>query len=385
MSDTIPLGDVVEIKGGGTPSRTIKEYWGGSIPWATVKDFKTTTLNSTLETITRDGVLNSATNIVPAGAIIIPTRMAVGKAAISTIDLAINQDLKALLPNEKVDPRFLLHFLLSKSQFLEDRAEGATVKGIKLDLLRSLEFPNIDVVEQRRIAAILDKASAIRRKCDEAVRLADEVLKSAFLEMFFENANDWPRASLRTVAELINGDRSSNYPSGDDIVDSGVIFLNTKNIDESALVFENAVFITAEKFSTLSRGKLRRNDLVITLRGSVGQCAIFDCEYETGFINAQMMIIRPSASILPTYLHRLILHPIIQNKLEATKSGSAIPQLTSKQIGDLEVPLPPLDRQRDFTNLVAVVSRWQRDVKRKLHESERLFASLSQRAFRGEL
>ena len=97
MNELVCLGEIVDIKGGGTPSRSINEYWDGSIPWATVKDFKSTSLESTLESITSDGVANSATNIIPAGSIIVPTRMAVGKAAINTVDLGINQDLKALL------------------------------------------------------------------------------------------------------------------------------------------------------------------------------------------------------------------------------------------------------------------------------------------------
>ena len=143
MNTSIPLGEIVEIRGGGTPSRSVEAYWGGPIPWATVKDFNSTCLDATLESITPEGVVNSATNIIPSGAIIVPTRMAVGKAAINSIDLAINQDLKALLPRENIDQQFLLHFLLSKARFLEDRAQGATVKGIKLDLLRSLEFPNL--------------------------------------------------------------------------------------------------------------------------------------------------------------------------------------------------------------------------------------------------
>ena len=93
------LGDLVEIKGGGTPSRKTPEYWGGEIPWATVKDFKTFELSTTIEKITREGLTNSASNLIPAGSIIVPTRMAVGKAAINLVDMSINQDLKALKIN----------------------------------------------------------------------------------------------------------------------------------------------------------------------------------------------------------------------------------------------------------------------------------------------
>ena len=184
---------------------------------------------------------------------------------------------------------------------------------------------------------------------------------------------------------VINGDRSSNYPSGKDIVAEVVLFLSTKNISNSRIVLSNKQFITKEKFESLSRGKLQRHDLVVTLRGSIGQCAIFDCEYETGFINAQLMILRPSQDLMPTYLHRLMTHPVIQHKLTDTKSGSAIPQLTARQIGDLEIPVPPLDVQREFAEIerrvASVYSKMIADQK----QAEALFGSISQRAFRGEL
>ena len=193
------------------------------------------------------------------------------------------------MPTDCVDSRFLLHFLLSKAQFLEGRAQGATVKGIKLDLLRSLEFPRLPISEQRRIAATLDKADGIRRKREHQIGMAEGVLTSLFQELFFGLKSNWPVMPLREVSELINGDRSKNYPSGKDLVSEGILFLNTKNISNSNLIFDNDIFITKEKFRSLTRGKLKRGDLVITLRGSIGQCAIFDSDHETGFINAQLM------------------------------------------------------------------------------------------------
>ena len=101
MTTTVPLGEVVEIRGGGTPSRSVPDYWDGPIPWATVKDFKSTVLENTQESITPEGVSNSATNVVPSGSIIMPTRMSVGKAEIKLIYIAINQDLKAISPNNQ--------------------------------------------------------------------------------------------------------------------------------------------------------------------------------------------------------------------------------------------------------------------------------------------
>ena len=164
----------------------------------------------------------------------------------------------------------------------------------------------------------------------------------------------WPVVRLKDIAELINGDRSKNYPSGSDIVDSGVLFLNSKNIVNNKLDLRFKNFITQEKFASLSRGKLERNDLVITLRGTLGSCCIFSSKYTTGFINAQMMIIRPTNKVDASYLYYFITSPGTKNRFERLNTGSAVPQLTGKQIGELEIPLPPLDEQK---RIAAILDR----------------------------
>ena len=110
-TDSIPLGDLVEIVGGGTPSRSVPEFWNGGIPWATVKDMTSVELSETQEFISDKGVSTSATRIVPAGSVKMATRMGLGKVAINKIDLAINQDLKALKCNGNLDPKFLLYLM----------------------------------------------------------------------------------------------------------------------------------------------------------------------------------------------------------------------------------------------------------------------------------
>ncbi|WP_341489231.1 restriction endonuclease subunit S [Photobacterium damselae subsp. damselae] len=156
----------------------------------------------------------------------------------------------------------------------------------------------------------------------------------------------WPLVKLKDIAELINGDRSKNYPSGSDIVNSGILFLNSKNIVNNKLDLRFKSFITQEKFESLSRGKLERNDLVITLRGTLGSCCIFNSKYTTGFINAQMMIIRPNSRVDVAYLYYFITSSDTKNRFERLNTGSAVPQLTGKQVGELEIPLPPLEEQK---------------------------------------
>lgn len=156
----------------------------------------------------------------------------------------------------------------------------------------------------------------------------------------------WPVVKLSDVAELINGDRSSNYPSGEDIVEEGILFLSTKNIVENKIDLSQKSFITKEKFDSLGRGKLLKNDLIITLRGTLGSCCIFNTEFDTGFINAQMMIIRCKDEVSNRYLHYYLTSLRVNCEFQRANTGSAVPQLTGRQLAELEIPLPPLDEQK---------------------------------------
>lgn len=382
MNQTIPLGDLVDIQGGGTPSRGVKEYWGGAIPWATVKDFKSNLLSETVESITRQGVMNSATNIIPAGSIIVPTRMAVGKAAINTVDLAINQDLKAILPRAHVDPRFLLHFLLSQATFLETRAQGATVKGIKLDLLRSLEFPNLPLKEQRRIGAILDKADAIRRKHEQVFALADDLFKSTFLDMFGDpvtNPKDWILELLGDLGELDRG-RSRHRPRNDPRLLGGPYpLIQTGDVARAQRVITSHRSTYSEL--GLSQSKLwPKGTLCITIAANIADTAVlgFDACFPDSVVG-----FRPSERVTTEYIRGWF--SFLQEIISDKASRSAQKNINLRILRALEIPVPPIDQQRNFSRFVEKL-QISLELQRKYKtEADLIFASLSQSAFRGEL
>lgn len=304
-------------------------------------------------------------------------------------EAAINEHVfRVSVSQNRADPRFVFRYLQSpggQQQIMSD-FRGATVGGIGRTFVDKVFLPDFDLNKQRRIAGILDKADTIRRKREEVLAMADDFLRSSFGHMFFSSEANWPMTRIKDVAELINGDRSSNYPSGPDIVNDGVLFVSTKNIVDSKLSLHTKAFITPDKFRSLTRGKLKRNDLIVTLRGSVGQVAVFDCEYETGFINAQLMIVRPDeAALMPAYLLQVFTHSNFQNELLAAQSGSAIPQLTAGQIGRMEIPLPPISVQKQFELAYQNVENLMLKLRNDVDHAKRLFSSLSQRAFGGEL
>jgi type I restriction enzyme S subunit len=139
--DVLPFGSIAEkIVGGGTPSRSNPLYWGGRIPWATVKDFSTFDSKRTQESITVQGLKNSSSNLITKGTVITSTRMAVGKAVVYDVDIAINQDLKAIFPKYNLDTNFLYCWFQKNGASLEDLGSGSTVMGLSLSDLRGVAF-----------------------------------------------------------------------------------------------------------------------------------------------------------------------------------------------------------------------------------------------------
>src|SRR5690606_28879710 len=124
--------------------------------------------------------------------------MALGKVVISEIDVAINQDLKAVLVknNELLDTKYLLWFLASNKENIASMGKGATVKGITLDQLRAIKVPLPPLAEQRRIVAILDQADELRQKRQQAIKKLDQLLQATFIEMFGDpvsNPKGWQK------------------------------------------------------------------------------------------------------------------------------------------------------------------------------------------------
>jgi len=155
------LGDMVEkVVGGGTPSRSNPAFWGHGIPWVTVKDFSTFHPRQAQECITKIGLSNSASNLIPAGTLITSTRMALGKALVYEVDVAINQDLKALYVKSCVNVQFLYYWFEHNRPSINDLGSGSTVKGISLAELKRLPFPRLSLPEQAAIATVLSDMDA---------------------------------------------------------------------------------------------------------------------------------------------------------------------------------------------------------------------------------
>lgn len=151
------LDTIFDFIGGGTPDKSKKEFWNGDISWASVKDIKGHYLNKTIDTITKKGLI-AGSSLCNKNEIILVTRISPGKAIITNIETAINQDLKIARLKFQLNKEYLRYcFNYFEEQMYHD-ASGSTVMGVKIDYLNAFLFPLPPLSEQQRIVSAIEKA-----------------------------------------------------------------------------------------------------------------------------------------------------------------------------------------------------------------------------------
>ena len=167
----------------------------------------------------------------------------------------------------------------------------------------------------------------------------------------------WQNGRIKDLPiKIIDGDRSHRYPKVEEFQKEGIIFLNSTIIKDNRLDYENANFISNETFDKLSKGKLKLKDIVLTTRGNgIGKVVLFNNpKYQTGFINAQMLIFRPDAHLLdPVFLYYFFCGENFQRNAKNFATGSAQPQLPIQNLNNIEIFYPIHSNQQKIAAILS--------------------------------
>lgn len=389
----VALGDIVTIKGGGTPEKGNAAYWNGSVPWASVKDFKTTELTKTINSITEAGVAASATNIIPAGSIIVPTRMAVGKAAINAVPMAINQDLKALFVKANVDSRYLLHSILAGASALQRLATGATVKGITLDVLRALPIWLPALSEQKRIASILDQADGYRCDCKGALRTSDALDRAEFSAAFGDprhNPMGWPKRALSELIEPIESGWSPNCldrpATGDEWAVLKLGSVTYGRFDPSANKALPAEILPRKQI------EVHPGDVLFSRKNThdlVAASVLVTEKTERMMMPDLIFRLRPKDEnvLASEFMQAAISFPTLRKHIQSLAGGAAgsMPNISKSKLNAVELIVPPIERQKAYSSFRHALESERRSHLSRISAAESLKKVLEHRAFRGEL
>ena len=383
-----PIKTVAKVISGATPSRDEQSFWNGSIPWITPKELSKLNdpvITETQEMITDTGYQRTSCEMLPIGSVLLSSRAPIGHIAIAGVSMCTNQGFKSLVPNQGVASRYLYWALQSRKDGLIALGRGATFKEVSKPIVEDFELPfPASETEQNRIAAILDKADAIRRKRQQALRLTDDYLRSVFLDMFgdpLSNTHQLPMRPLRDFGEIVTG----NTPPRSEPENYGeaIEWIKSDNINTPSYYLTTA----SERLSSIGAAKARRvpaNSILVTcIAGSpscIGNVAVTDREVA---FNQQINAVVPFDSVDPGFLFTQFL--VGKKKIQNASTNGMKGMVSKGTFSEIEFIAPTIDKQREFGRIFRVLKDLQRKSQEAFNAEELLFASLQQRAFSGQL
>ena len=285
---------------------------------------------------------------------------------------------------ETLHSKFLFYWVQTKAFVLDmiAKATGANYPAVSDRIIKESEIPLPPMDEQKRIAAILDKADNLRRKRQQAIQLADEFLRAVFLDMFGDpvtNPKGWPVKKLCDVGELDRG-KSKHRPRNDPallggkhpLIQTGDVANSKGYITEFTSTYSDVGLLQSKKWPA--------DTLCITIAANIAKTGILT--FESCFPDSVVGFTPNEYSTVEYVQHWL---GFLQQTLEASAPESAQKNINLAILRGLDLPVPPLENQERFSEIVGFIlaNSHKLDVSAGLLSD--LFSALSQKAFAGEL
>lgn len=300
-------------------------------------------------------------------------------------------DILPVMPGSDLDRDYLAWHLLTPEMvaIASSRATGANLPRLSPTSLEELRIWLPDLPEQRRVAKILDKSDVIRARRRVALAQLGTLTQSIFFDMFGDsttNPKGWPEFEIGDICEVKGGKR---LPKGEEYSSVPTPYryirvtdLKLGRVDESTLVY-----LKPEIQEQIARYVVHTGDIIISIAGSIGLVAPVSASLNGANLteNAAKLVPRVRDQYDPVFLATFLLGSHAQGQIGSHIGQVTIEKLALFRIEKIRVPLPPVERQRDFAHRITLVEELGKVQLRALNAVGHLFASVQNRAFRGEL
>lgn len=384
----IKLGDCCKIVSGATPQTHVPEYWGGDIVWLTPKDIANLDdpiIFDSPDKITQAGFASCSTQMLPAGAILVSSRAPIGHVAIAGRALCTNQGFKSLIPDARVDSRYLYHCMKHYAQRLAELGNGATFKEVSKTIVEDFEIPlPTEVNVQHRIAAILDKADAISMKRSAVLTNADQYLRSTFLKLFGDpvaNPKGLPEEPIAEIATVTTGNTPSREVSA--YFGNYIEWIKSDNINTPSHFLTKAIEGLSEAGLRVGRSVPAGSTLITCIAGSpscIGNAALADRPVS---FNQQINALTPKPGIEPEFIYATTLFS--KARIQAASTNGMKGMVSKGALEEVRFILPPPDQREKFVAIFRTVMALIEKLESAASEANMLYGSLAQRAFTGQL
>jgi len=353
--DRTTVGDVCDVLTGGTPKRSVADYWNGDIPWMSSGEINQGVVRSVAEFITPLGMANSNARLLPPGTVMMAlngqgkTR---GKVAILEIETTCNQSLAGMVADGKrLLPTYLFYSLDAQYQAIRNITGDDARNGLNLGILRglSIDLPPLD--EQRRIAEVLrsvdealDRARQVADQCEQVLQLELDSIVAKLL------ADGVAQVKLGEVANVKGGKR---LPKGSAYSDEQTDnpYIRVTDWRDYEIRTNDIRFISDDIAQSIWRYTISKSDLFISIAGSVGLVAAVPTELDGAYLteNAAKICIHDPKTLNATFLLAVLRSSALAEQISKHKGvGGGVPKLALFRIEDLDIPLPDLSVQAEI-------------------------------------
>lgn len=389
--------DVIDVRDG---THDTPKYVSSGYPLVTSKNLKPEGIDfSNVSYISEEDHREiSKRSRVDRGDILFAMIGTIGNPVIVDIDTEFSIKNVALFKFFKspIDAKYFKYLLETPiiTQQLDSEQRGGTQKFVSLKVLRNILIPHPSLEEQRRIAAILDRADAVRRKRQEAIALTEELLRSAFLEMFGDpvtNPKKWVSGTiLDVVANPKNDVRCGPFGTQlkvDEIVSEGIPLLGIENVKGGRFQASTNKYLTPSKAKELAAFSVQAGDVLVTRMGTIGHACVVPQGFREARFSYHLFRVRPNPSrCLSGFLASTIAWSgTFLTQLERLAHGAIMAGLKTADLKEVRFLVPPVDLQKQYLKIVFETEKLLENQKKGMTGDEALFNSLLQRAFRGEL
>lgn len=385
------LKDICNLGSGGTPSRTNPAFFTGNIFWVKISDIENAQagiINDTEEKITEEALQSIGNRLFPKGTLLFAMYGSIGKVAIAGQALSTNQAILGIRPKkgDEIYIPYLKAWFERKKEELVKKGRGGILKNLNAKIVSELDIVLPPYPDQIRIATLLSRAEALIEKRRESLRLLDELVKGVFLEMFGGDISHNPHNfDVGTIRDLVSEVKyGTSKPAGEGTYK----YLRMNNI-----TFEGYWDFSSLKHIQLSDDEyekyvIRKGDLVFNRTNSkelVGKTAVFDQEEEM-IIAGYLIRVRVKKDVDPWFIWGFLNSYYGKRRLfNLCRNIVGMANINAQEFQEIPILKPPYPLQTQFAAIVERVETLKAKYAASLAELERLYGSLSGRAFRGEL
>ncbi len=388
----VPLGEVTRWLSGGTPNRSVSKYWEGEIPWISASTLKTSEISESDQHLSPEGVI-AGSKMAPVGSTLFLVR---GSALYNEIraglvvkPVCFNQDVKALIPNPNIFPKFLTYSLLGRNEDLLKLVSTASNSTGVLDtkLVQAFEILLPPLSEQRAIAAALSDADGLIRALDALIEKKRAIKQAAMQQLLtgkkrlpgFEG--EWEVKRLGEVGSFAKGrgiKRDDVTDEGSPCIRYGELYTRYHNyITTPVSRIPPAVAQTALLIQT--------GDLLFAGSGEtaedIGRCVAYLGD-EQAYAGGDIVVLTPSGQN-SIYLGYLMNHPLVTAQKARLSQGDVIVHISATNLAQVEINLPPIDEQRAIAAVLSDMDTEIAALERRRDKAEQVKQGMMQELLTG--